>query len=542
MPTFLISVLWLCFVARVFFYASFVPLWEGYDEFSHFGFVQHLAANHSLPDPRNATVSKEIAESLRLAPVPWTIREWKPGWTTHDDYWRLPREVRRERERTIRELSPQLALESAPDLSQYEAQQPPLAYLVFSLPYAAFRSAPLVVRAWLIRIVGGLIASLIVPAGFLISRRFVNDDWQAVGVAAVIASTPELMLSIDHGGNEPLAILFGAGCLYGLRRVADDARKLGSSFLLGAILGLGLLTKAYFLAVIPAVCAVYAVSLCARPQFRRRIFLELLTTFGVAAVIAGWWYAHAILVTGTPTGDQTAIAARQSGVSVIRAVMSIDWRRVADFAIFSHIWLGGWSFLVLRTWMYRLVEFLFLGAGIGIVFRSRRTLRTVSSPARLAICLALQFFFWAGMAWHALTAFRASGQAGVFGFYAYALVIPETVCLIAGIGALLPRPTVRFIVPALVSLFAALEIFAVIFYLMPYYAGFTAHTNKGNVPAMSLSSFGNFGQLFRNLAVNKPGFLTPEVLVGLWIGFLVAAAASITVSFVVARECARPAS
>jgi len=534
------SLLWLCFVAKIAFYSSFVPLWEGYDEFSHFGFVQYLAAKHSLPGLLHATASKEIDESLRLAPVPWTIRDWRSGWTTHDEYWRLPPEVRGDRQTKLLGLPPQSALESAPDLSLYEAQQPPLAYLALVLPYAIFQSSPLVARAWIVRIAGGLIASLIVPVGFLTSRRFVRNEWNALGVTAVITSMPELILSVNHGGNEPLAILFSAGCVYGLSLAADDARHFGSSLFTGVMLGLGLLTKTYFLAVVPAVCIAYAVTWYGRPRFRRRILFELFTVLGIAAVIAGWWYARAILITGTLTGEQTAIAARHSDISIVRATISIDWRGATDFSLFSYIWLGGWSLLVLRTWMYRVVEFVFLGAGAGIVFLPRRTSRIVSEPGWLAIFLVMQLFFWTGMMWHALMAFRASAQARAFGFYAYALVIPEVICLIAGIAALIPRAAVRFIVPALVTCFAALELFGVVFYLMPYYAGFTGHSSKGSVPAISLPAFGNFGQLFRNLAVNKPAFLTPVVLIGLWIGFLAAVALSVAVGFIVARKIPRP--
>src|SRR5215469_12689579 len=142
MPRLLATILWLCFTAKVVFYASFVPLWEGYDEFSHFAFVEHLAANHSLPDLRNSATPKDVAESLRSAPVPWTIRGWKSDWTTHDEYWRLTPEVRQQREKNVVETP--LSVTSDPTLNLYEAQQPPLAYIVFSLPYATFRNSSLV--------------------------------------------------------------------------------------------------------------------------------------------------------------------------------------------------------------------------------------------------------------------------------------------------------------------------------------------------------------------------------------------------------------
>ena len=86
----LTGVLWFCFLMKLVFYASFVPLWEGYDEFAHFAFVQQLSDTHELPDLLNSRASREVEESLRLAPVPWTIRQWTPRWTTYDDFWRLP--------------------------------------------------------------------------------------------------------------------------------------------------------------------------------------------------------------------------------------------------------------------------------------------------------------------------------------------------------------------------------------------------------------------------------------------------------------------
>src|ERR1700722_610205 len=93
----LVGVLWFSLLMKLFFYASFVPLWEGYDEFAHFAFVQHLADTRELPDLLSAHASQEVAESLRLAPVPWTIRQWTPGWIAPDDFWRLPASSRQQR-------------------------------------------------------------------------------------------------------------------------------------------------------------------------------------------------------------------------------------------------------------------------------------------------------------------------------------------------------------------------------------------------------------------------------------------------------------
>jgi hypothetical protein len=284
-PAVMVGVLWFCFLAKLIFYSSFVPLWEGYDEFAHFAFVEYLVQAHSLPDLKNAVVPLDVANSLQTGPVPWTIRSWAGG-------------------RPLR---------------LYEAQQPPLAYFLYAIPYAAFQRSDLPTRAWIVRIAGSLIVSSVIPLGFLLARFVFGGTAPALGAIAIVASTPELMMTADHGGNEPLAILLGTACVFAL-----VSRR---ALLLGCLLGLGLLTKAYFLTLIPVVMVVF---------FRHR--RKMLIVFAAAIAIAGWWYARAIYVTGSLTGAQIS-AAGAHPVSLLRDVTVINWLRVADFALISHIWL-----------------------------------------------------------------------------------------------------------------------------------------------------------------------------------------------------------
>ncbi len=300
----LTAVLWLCFLTKLLFYSSFVPLWEGYDEFAHFAFDQYLTENHKLPPVQNTGVSREVAESLRLAPVPWTIRQWTPGWIAHDDFWRLPEASRQQRERELKQIPRTSAREQAPTLRLYEAQQPPLAYLLYSMPYAAFQNADLLTRAWVLRLAGSAIVSLVIPLGFIVSRRILRSDLQAVGAAAVLAAMPELMMLAGHAGNEPLAIVLGTACVYGLCLMAEKSSP-WRALLLGSLLGCALLTKSYFLTLIPVVLIVVLIAF-----LRRRIAIQLLITVAAAIAIAGWWYGRAITTTGTLTTDQISIAAR----------------------------------------------------------------------------------------------------------------------------------------------------------------------------------------------------------------------------------------
>jgi hypothetical protein len=524
----LTGALWLCFLTKLLFYSSFVPLWEGYDEFAHFAFVQYLTANHKLPPLKNTGVSQEVAESLRLAPVPWTIRQWTPGWIPYDDFRHLPEASRRQRERELKQIPRTSAREQAPNLPLYEAQQPPLAYLLYSIPYAAFRNANLPTRAWILRIAGSAIVSLVIPLGFIVSRRILGSDLQAVGVAAVIAAMPELMMLAGHGGNEPLAIVLGTACIYGLILMVEKSSP-WRALLLGSLLGCALLTKSYFLTLIPVVLIV--VLIVYATLRRRRVAAQLLITLATTVAIAGWWYGRAIYTTGTLTGDQISIAARQSATPILRAIRGFNWRGAADFALTSHIWLGGWSFLVLRTWMYRAIELILIVGQVA----NLANLRRVGNPP-FAICIAAQFFFWAGMAYFAFETYLATGESAVLGYFACALVVPEAVCVTAGIAALVPGAWKRFVAPGLVVCFAATEVYGTVFCLMPYYAGFTAHSPRGSVPAMHAGQLlhGGRAALFRNLAVNKPDILTAGVLLTLFTCFLLAVVGVVAVSVLTA--------
>src|SRR5215471_15810908 len=55
--------IWVCFAARLFFYAAMQPLWEGYDEWAHFSVIRLMAGGHLLVD-RNAPVPADIDASM----------------------------------------------------------------------------------------------------------------------------------------------------------------------------------------------------------------------------------------------------------------------------------------------------------------------------------------------------------------------------------------------------------------------------------------------------------------------------------------------
>src|ERR1700687_2086354 len=100
---------------------------------------------------------------------------------------------------------------------------------------------------------------------------------------------------------------------------------------------------------------------------------RLLLALAFACSIAGWWYVGAWQATGTISGEQIDIAATRFGLSgKLAAVGSIQWLRVLDSAATTHIWISGWSFLVVRSWMYRVFECAAIAAGVGLIALTAR--------------------------------------------------------------------------------------------------------------------------------------------------------------------------
>ncbi len=197
-------VIWLVFLLRGAFYCQLIPLWEGFDEWGHYAFVEHLRL-HSGSLPRtSAGVTEEIRHSVQSAA---------------------------------------LRHEAADPLTLFEAQQPPLYYWILSVPNRVWISAPIATRVYRLRLFSIFIASLVIPFAYLAAFELFYSRAMALSVCAMIAAMPGLMIDISRIGNESLSIALASWIVLMLLREKAPA--------LGLALGLALLTKAYFLVFLP---------------------------------------------------------------------------------------------------------------------------------------------------------------------------------------------------------------------------------------------------------------------------------------------------
>src|SRR5712675_2043573 len=114
------------------FYCALLPLWEGFDEFYHYGYVQHVSTTWSIPAVWQTPISRELWNSLDSAPVSHFLQPYfqRPS-TKFEDYFRLPAEERIARRRGLDAIPTALRREPSPR-DNYEAKQAPLIYLLLA--------------------------------------------------------------------------------------------------------------------------------------------------------------------------------------------------------------------------------------------------------------------------------------------------------------------------------------------------------------------------------------------------------------------------
>lgn len=285
-------------------YAGLLPLWDGFDEPFHYGYVQYLRAHGSLPVLGRAVLSGEIVQSLDLVPASYAVQLNLRRGVTFDTYFALPQARRTELRRELEQIDARTAF--APSQSpNYEAHQAPLAYLLLAPFDAVWSHAPLTVRILRLRLIGAQLSVLLLwLATFRLARRMGLPESIPLCVMFLVFSSQMFYATICHVANDWLAVplltlLLGEAISLYLQP------KAATSIRLALWLAAGLLTKAYFLSAVPLVFAL--VALC---SLRRRLpWRHAAACIVLSSGIAAPWYARNLLLYRNFTGMQETAGA-----------------------------------------------------------------------------------------------------------------------------------------------------------------------------------------------------------------------------------------
>ncbi|GAB4343551.1 MAG: hypothetical protein Kow0099_22090 [Candidatus Abyssubacteria bacterium] len=503
------ALVWAMFVVKGLLYCAVTPLWEGFDEPFHLAYIQSLAVTHRLPEFGKAHIGADIAESTGYVPLP----VWMPslafeyGKLSYRDYWQMDETRRAELMEKLGGLAASPDTMSSSDAPLYQVQHPPLYYALCVPVYEAMGGLNLVKKVFALRLFSVLLASLCV-----ITVALAFEDTPLTRIfAGLMVLWPVLYIDIARVGNDSLGIALYSLLFAGMVRFGQKP-SLVRAAATGVALGLGLLTKAYFLPAIPAVIlfVTYLAFIDSTPTgdgspggtwhaapvttaFLKGGFLLL----AIAAVIGGWWYVRSYLLYGSFSGLQESVYhASVSLADKIRAAFEVPWSRIVKHVFVSFCWVNGWSLVHLPRLPYIVFVLIFAGAIIGLVrlvfVLCEGTARGAPAkhedaemvtagqasraPFIAAVCLI--FFFLVGVIYHEINAYAVVGLGGgPGGWYLYALVLPISFVVALGIRGL--GPLAR---PGFVAAFVAIwmvEIYGFLCVLAPYYAGLAVPAADG---------------------------------------------------------------
>lgn len=319
-------------------YAGLQPLWEGFDESYHYGYVQELSRQHRLPKLGETWLSEEIWQSLELIPVSFRVKVNVRRGVPFDEYWRLTESQRDDLRRRLETIDPRdgAVLSQA---ANYEAQQAPLAYLLLAPLDSAGSRLPLLARILGLRIWCALLSVVLTALAVLrLTRLLELPELFRLAALFLVFSSQMFFATTAHIANDwlavPLFTLLLSQCITVQLRPAT--REVA---LLGLALCAGLLTKAYFLAMAPLACGVVLAGV-----LRRRVSWGQAFLFVAVAGAAVPWYVRNLVLYRDLSGMQETVGGTPIQ-SLASSAVRLPWLKSFWTAAHFGLWTGNSSLL-----------------------------------------------------------------------------------------------------------------------------------------------------------------------------------------------------
>jgi hypothetical protein len=370
-------------------FTALLPLWEGFDEAFHYGYVEDLWQSRKLPVLARTLVPYDVVASFPLAPVSNISRRAIPEGTAYDAWFALPAGERERRRLALEQLAP----DPRPVLrGNYEAHQPPLAYLLLAPVDWSLRKLPLTVRVLVLRLFCGVGSAVLLFFGASALCRLleVPESFATAALFGIFCSEM-LYATTAHVANDWLAVGASVFLLVELvKLVRAPGRR--TALAAGAWLTAGLLAKSYFL-----VFAAFAVGLAAVLVARGRTRIAtLLPGAALAIVVAGPWYVRNIVLYGNAGGTPEAfegVGIRQ----ILAAAPRVDWPATAAFLARASLWTGNNTF---NTYSRATLNVLLAGLALAMAawFWRRRAIRSAEWTVMAASALFLAGVAYEGCA------------------------------------------------------------------------------------------------------------------------------------------------
>jgi hypothetical protein len=461
-------------------WVALLPPWEGFDEGTHYSYIQQIADTGAFPRHGEGRVSTDVERYAAVAPYAAGARTPYHEFFRHPDF-AAARDLLR-----APPAEPRRFAEGAG--ANYQAQHPPLYYALLAPLYAATRDWSWVSQLFLLRTVSWLLAFGGLAIGVRATLRHLPEIGDAAAggaarAARVMAAWPFLFPmffpEMARLGNDSLCLLLaGTAWALLLRGIRDGDRPRDYAGL-GIVLGLGLLTKAFFVGI--AAGAALFVALRLFGQWRagapaprlRRLALGLAAVAALPWALGGAWYLYQLLAHGAVTGSLEQIMIKAYGGLVAGLADTFTpalFLRGIATVFGTFMWGGSGSLARLPEIFHApllLLEFLVFGTYLWLLLRAR-----AGDLAWAPLLLAGPVF--AGLCYHVLMRIVLSGHGvgtlGTPGWYLHIVAVPLAFAAALALRRLLDHRAGRPLVLALAAYTYAYFLVATLFQLL-FYSG-----------------------------------------------------------------------
>ena len=459
------------FFLRGLFFALALPYGDPLDELFHYGYAAFLAETGRAPRAAEQSLSAEVFRPFGLLARSTSFPGPKVSWR---EWASLSDGDRSERSRAaFAWKDDERRLFVAPN---YEAQQPPLTYLLARPVLAMLGRAPLDRRLLALRVLSVLLASAVVPLAYGFLRRVLPKP-SALAATGALVAFPGLGPFVGRFTNDGLALPIVAALLLILADLARGRLPWSRAAVLAGLLAAGCWTKLYVLLLLPA--APLTALLCR--QARRAGVVRRATVAALLAFLAfvPWlWRQHAD--TGDWWGLTSTKEAARLGVGLAERLQGLPDLATLRFTVVfgrTFLWPGTWSAAgapAALAVVLSLALLLLAMPGTGNVSRQR-------GRAWRAGGVALALFALGHLAYATtiLAVSRAQGRPASAGPDGWYLLVLLPVILTAGSAAGRAVPARRFLAAGVV--FLAADWWLTMGVLPAVYAGQTV-VNGANAP------------------------------------------------------------
>ena len=344
-----------CFViafVNVAIWSVIVPPFQVPDEISHFSYAQYFAETGS-PPPNNPNDSQ------------WSLQEFAAldglnfydvhGSTLNRGVFTVPADAA---------LRAELAAANQPLKNSGAAtaatNQPPLYYMLESIPYWLSPSNDILARLALMRLLSALMAAATVLAIFMFLRELVPGTPWAWTVGALMVAFQPMFAFIGAGVQaDNLLYLGSALTFFALARAWRRGLTTRRALAVGAGLGLGMMAKLTFLALVPG--AVFMLALLAwqrRGEGRMRALAVLAAGVGAAALPVLLYVLANVTVLSRPSALNGALTTATSAAGT--GSTAVTWHEILDYtwelylpklSFLNHAYFTGYGYPLWTVWL-----------------------------------------------------------------------------------------------------------------------------------------------------------------------------------------------